>query len=225
MVRKRKVRSSVDRRTGPKEPRLTVLSIEEQAVIVGFRRHTLLPLDDCLYSLLPTIPIWRCLQRHGIGHLAQIEKDEPAKKKFTSYPPDPKCSEHEHTHCADGLKPDRASCSVGQIERPTGLSCRSPIIDTNHGWLPCPHICHLDAGAEGKAAMGRRQAIACEVFSICRQSAQAFAAAVPAGAYNALRGLRLWSSWTSFRMIYVASMRIDTCLCHTAVDNRRRNYQ
>jgi len=57
MVRKRKVRSSVDRRTGPKEPRLTVLSIEEQAVIVGFRRHTLLPLDDCLYSLLPTIPI------------------------------------------------------------------------------------------------------------------------------------------------------------------------
>lgn len=56
-VRKWKARSSVvDRRTGPKEPRSTVLSIEEEAVIVGFRRHTLLPLDDCLYSLLPTIP-------------------------------------------------------------------------------------------------------------------------------------------------------------------------
>src|SRR3954463_9996091 len=40
-VRKWKARSSVvDRRTGPKEPRPTVLSIEEEAVIVGFRRHT-----------------------------------------------------------------------------------------------------------------------------------------------------------------------------------------
>jgi hypothetical protein len=33
-----------------------VLSIEEEAVIVAFRRHTLLPLDDCLYALQPTIP-------------------------------------------------------------------------------------------------------------------------------------------------------------------------
>src|SRR3954470_5640424 len=92
-VRKWKARSSVvDRRTGPKEPRSTVLSIEEEAVIVGFRRHTLLPLDDCLYALQPTIPhltrssLHRCLQRHGIGRLAQIESDKPAKKKFKSYP-------------------------------------------------------------------------------------------------------------------------------------------
>jgi len=92
-VRKWKARSSVvDRRTGPKEPRSTVLSIEEEAVIVGFRRHTLLPLDDCLYALQPTIPhltrssLHRCLQRHGIGRLAQIESDKPAKKNFKSYP-------------------------------------------------------------------------------------------------------------------------------------------
>src|SRR4051795_4524416 len=92
-VRKWKARSSVvDRRTGPKQPRSTVLSIEEEAVIVGFRRHTLLPLDDCLYALQPTIPhltrssLHRCLQRHGIDRLAQIESDKPAKKKFRSYP-------------------------------------------------------------------------------------------------------------------------------------------
>src|SRR6059058_6169772 len=92
-VRKWKARSSVvDRRTGPKEPRSTVLSIEAEAVIVGFRRHTLLPLDDCLYARQPTIPqltgssLHRCLQRHGIGRLAQIESDKPAKKKFKSYP-------------------------------------------------------------------------------------------------------------------------------------------
>ena len=40
-------------------------------MIVAFRRHTLLPLDDCLYALQPTIPhltrssLHRCLQRHG----------------------------------------------------------------------------------------------------------------------------------------------------------------
>jgi hypothetical protein len=37
--------------TGPREPRSTVLSIEDEAIIVAFRRHTLLPLDDCLYAL------------------------------------------------------------------------------------------------------------------------------------------------------------------------------
>ena len=46
--------SAADLRTGPKEPRSTVLSVEEEAVVVAFRRHTLLPLDDCLYALQPT---------------------------------------------------------------------------------------------------------------------------------------------------------------------------
>jgi hypothetical protein len=57
---------------GPKEPRSTLLSKEEEAVVVAFRKHTLLPLDDCLYALQATIPhltrssLHRCLQRHGI---------------------------------------------------------------------------------------------------------------------------------------------------------------
>ena len=64
----RKRASVEDRKTGPKEPRSSVLSIEEEAIIVAFRRHTLLPLDDCLYALQPTIPhltrssLHRCLQ-------------------------------------------------------------------------------------------------------------------------------------------------------------------
>ena len=71
-VAKWKKRTSVaDLPTGPKNPKSTVLSIEEEAIIVAFRKHTLLPLDDCLYSLQPTIPhltrssLHRCLQRHG----------------------------------------------------------------------------------------------------------------------------------------------------------------
>jgi len=41
---------------GPKEARSTVLSLEEEALCVAFRKHTLLPLDDCLYALQATIP-------------------------------------------------------------------------------------------------------------------------------------------------------------------------
>jgi RNA-directed DNA polymerase len=92
-VAKWKKRTSVaDLPTGPKEPKSTVLSIEEEAVIVAFRKYTLLPLDDCLYALQPTIPnltrssLHRCLQRHGIGRLPDVEGDKPAKKKFKVYP-------------------------------------------------------------------------------------------------------------------------------------------
>lgn len=88
----RKRTSVTDLPTGPKVPRSTVLSVEEEAVIVAFRRYTLLPLDDCLYALQPTIPhltrssLHRCLQRHGIGRLPDVDGDRPARKKFKSYP-------------------------------------------------------------------------------------------------------------------------------------------
>jgi transposase InsO family protein len=92
-VAKWKKRSSAsDERTGPKDPHSTVLSLEEEAIVVAFRKHTLLPLDDCLYALQATIPhltrssLHRCLQRHGISRLPDVEGDKPAKKKFKSYP-------------------------------------------------------------------------------------------------------------------------------------------
>ena len=92
-VAKWKKRTSVaDRRTGPKEPKSTVLAIEDEAIVVAFRRHTLLPLDDCLYALQTTIPhltrssLHRCLQRHGISRLPEVEGDKPARKKFKAYP-------------------------------------------------------------------------------------------------------------------------------------------
>jgi len=79
-------------KTGPKEPKSTGLSREEEAIIIAFRRHTLLPLDDCLYALQPTISnltrssLHRCLQRHGISRLPDVEGDKTAKKKFKRYP-------------------------------------------------------------------------------------------------------------------------------------------
>ena len=88
----RKRETTVDARMGPKEPHSTVLTPEEEAIIVAFRRHTLLPLDDCLYALQPSIPkltrssLHRCLQRHGISRLPEIGGDSPEKKRFASYP-------------------------------------------------------------------------------------------------------------------------------------------
>ena len=88
----RKRASVTDLPTGPKEVRSSVLSLEEEAIIVAFRRHTLLPLDDCPYALQPTIPhltrssLHRCLQRHGIGRLPDVAGDKPARKSFKSYP-------------------------------------------------------------------------------------------------------------------------------------------
>jgi len=77
---------------GPKRPTSTVLTPEEEAAVVAFRRYTLLPLDDCLYALQSSIPyltrsnMHRCLQRHGISRLPEIEGDKPVKKKFKTYP-------------------------------------------------------------------------------------------------------------------------------------------
>src|SRR3954471_2093103 len=92
-IAKWKRRTSVaDVRTGPTEPRSTVLSIEEEAVVVAFRRHTLLPLDDCLYALQATIPhltrssLHRCLQRHGISRLPDTDtsRDAPSSSATRS---------------------------------------------------------------------------------------------------------------------------------------------
>lgn len=92
-VRKWKSRTSTaGAPMGPKEPAATVLSKEEEAITVAFRKHTLLALDDCLYALQATIPhltrssLHRCLQRHGISRLPEIEGEKVSKKKFKTYP-------------------------------------------------------------------------------------------------------------------------------------------
>src|SRR6267142_765431 len=92
-VAKWKKRGSVaDLPTGPEEPKSTSLSLADEAIIVAFRKHTLLPLDDCLYALQATIPhltrssLHRCLKRHAISRLPEIAGDKVAKKPFKRYP-------------------------------------------------------------------------------------------------------------------------------------------
>ena len=77
---------------GPKVPCSTVLTAAEEAIAVAFRKHTLLPLDDCLYALQATIPhltrssLHRLFQRHDISRLPSIETEKSAKKRFKAYP-------------------------------------------------------------------------------------------------------------------------------------------
>lgn len=77
---------------GPRDVRSTVLSTEEEAACVAFRKHTLLALDDCLYALQATIPhltrssLHRLFQRHDISRLPDLKVDAEPKKKFKSYP-------------------------------------------------------------------------------------------------------------------------------------------
>ena len=92
-VAKWKKRGSVaDLPTGPREPKSTVPSVEDEAIVVAFRKHTLLPLDDCLYALRATIPhltrssLHRCLQRHGISRLPEVDDAKAKKRRFKAYP-------------------------------------------------------------------------------------------------------------------------------------------
>ena len=55
----RKMATVEDMKTGPKAPHSTTLTEAEQAMVVAFRRHTLLPLNDCLYALQPSKLSWR----------------------------------------------------------------------------------------------------------------------------------------------------------------------
>ena len=89
-VAKWKARTFVEDAPNRKEaPRSTVLSREEEALCVAFRKHALLPLDDCLYALQDVIPhlgrssLHRLFQRHGISRLPV--PDKPKRQAFKTY--------------------------------------------------------------------------------------------------------------------------------------------
>src|SRR3712207_50389 len=80
--------TTADGPMGPARPRSTVLTEAEEAIVVEFRRRTLLPLDDvlgCLREAIPTLSrsaLHRCLQRHGISRLPQGEERASKRERF-----------------------------------------------------------------------------------------------------------------------------------------------
>jgi len=75
-----------DATMGPNKPSLTILNREEEALIVAFRKHTLLPLNDYLYALQAMLPyltrlaLHHCLQRHGVSRVPDMEGDKTAEE-------------------------------------------------------------------------------------------------------------------------------------------------
>src|SRR5690348_10506188 len=82
--------TTTDRPMGPARPRSSVLSEAEEAIVVEFRRRTLLPLDDVLGCLRETIPklsrsaLHRCLVRHGISRLPRDDEKASKRKPFAA---------------------------------------------------------------------------------------------------------------------------------------------
>jgi transposase InsO family protein len=80
--------TTADAPMGPSDPRSTVLTPVEEAMIVEFRRRTLLPLDDVLGCLRDTLPrltrsaLHRCLKRHGISRLPESEDKTSRRGRF-----------------------------------------------------------------------------------------------------------------------------------------------
>ena len=80
--------TTADGPMGPARPRSTVLTEAEEAIVVEFRRPTLLPLDDvlgCLREAISTLSrsaLHRCLQRHGISRLPQGEEKTSKRERF-----------------------------------------------------------------------------------------------------------------------------------------------
>ena len=80
--------STADAPMGPRSPRSTVLTLIEEAMIVEFRRRTLLPLDDVMGCLKDSIPnltrssLHRCLGRHGISRLPDSQEKASKRGKF-----------------------------------------------------------------------------------------------------------------------------------------------
>src|ERR671920_776456 len=80
--------TTADQPMGPRRPRSSVLTEVEEAVVVEFRRRTLLPLDDVLGCLREAIPalsrsaLHRCLQRHGISRLPQGEEKTSKRQRL-----------------------------------------------------------------------------------------------------------------------------------------------
>ena len=79
---------TADAPMGPRRPRSTVLTEAEEAIVVEFRRRTLLPLVDVLGCLREAIPalsrsaLHRCLERHGISRLPRDPEKASKRGRF-----------------------------------------------------------------------------------------------------------------------------------------------
>lgn len=111
----RKRESVHEHRRGPRVIHSTVMSDAEEFFVRAFRAQTMLPLDDCLYALKPTIPsltrssMYRCFQRHGLSPLSAIDLSRTRPLPETS---------------------DSFSLSAGRVQANDGIGTSFIAVDT-----------------------------------------------------------------------------------------------
>ena len=72
-----------DARMGPTNPRASILTQDDEAIILAYRWRTRLPLDDCLDRLRRLMPklsrsaLYRCLRRRGLGRIGSTASSPP----------------------------------------------------------------------------------------------------------------------------------------------------
>lgn len=113
--------SAADRRTGPKDLRSSALSLKDEAVLVAFRRHALLPLDGCLYMRQDTIP-----------HLTRSSLHC--------------CLLARHQHRTGLLRRDRVAVHRAEPTQPHQLSNAASVLlfgFHRHGLEGCAHVAGL----------------------------------------------------------------------------------
>jgi hypothetical protein len=72
-----------DARMGPKHPRSSVLTLEDEAIILAYRWRTRLSLNEslmrlrCLMPQLTRSALYRCLKRHGHSNIGSTAKCPP----------------------------------------------------------------------------------------------------------------------------------------------------
>ena len=92
-VAKWRARTSVlDEPMGPRDTARQHLSQEQEHLAIALRKQGHLSLDDLMGQLLETAPrrsrsaLHRCLQRHGISRLPDVDGDKPKRQRFKRYP-------------------------------------------------------------------------------------------------------------------------------------------
>jgi hypothetical protein len=84
--------STFDERMGPKNPRSSVLTQNDEAIVLAFRWRTRLSLDDSLVRLRRLMPklsrsaLYQCLKRHGLSKIGSTAKCPPLTSAILAGP-------------------------------------------------------------------------------------------------------------------------------------------
>ena len=150
-----------DKKSGPTQPKSTVLTEQEEKVICEFRRVSRFSLDDVFIALTDNIPamtrsnLYRCLLRNGLNRLPIEAQPSREKKSFKDYPIGYVHVDISEIHTQEGkaylfVGIDRAT-KYTYIELHTKMTQNNACLFLKNFIADCPFIIHTlltDNGAQ-----------------------------------------------------------------------------